>query len=210
MPPNNLHRLHNQQFFCFFVGGLGDSSKFNHFMMIHGFEVVIEGSEVLAYAFADGTVVVWVLLAIVETFEDAVKAFIFEALAGKEFLLEGWWGNFFYLLPIGIFWRIGADAIIEYFEMMGDFHVFFVGSLTFFPDNSISRREIDQNMIALDTKLKLESWFFATILQIPPFPLLTRKRSTLQRLHLFVALVNDVLCKVLNFGHVFNEFTKIK
>ncbi len=104
-------------------------------MMIHGFEVVIEGSEVLAYAFADGTVVVWVLLAIVETFEDAVKAFIFEALAGNDFLLDGWWGNFLYLLPIGIFWRIRADAIIEYFEMMGDFHVFFVGSLTFFPDN---------------------------------------------------------------------------
>ncbi len=71
--------------------------------MIHGFEVVIEGIEVLAYAFADGTVVLWVLLAIVETFEDAVKALIFEALAGKEFLLEGWWGNFFISFPLASF-----------------------------------------------------------------------------------------------------------
>ena len=152
--------------------------------MIHGFEVVIEGSEVLAYTFADGTVVVWVLLAIVETFEDAVKPFIFEALTGKEFLLEGWCRNFLYLLPIGIFWRIGADAIIEFFEVTRDFHVFFVGNLILFPDDSIGRREIDQIMIASDTKLKLESCFFVTILQIPPFPLLTRKRNTLQRLHL--------------------------
>ncbi len=167
MPPNNLHGLHNQQIFCFFIGGLGDTSKFNHFTMIHCFEVVIEGSEVLAYVFADGTVVVWVLLVIVEAFEDAVKAFVFEALAGKEFLLEGWWGNFLYLLPIGIFWRIRADAIIEYFEMMGDFHVFFVGSLIFFPENSIGRREINQIMIASDTKLKLESFLCHHPAKIP-------------------------------------------
>ncbi len=55
-------------FFCFFFSRLGDAREFDHFMVIHGFEVVIEGGEVLTYAFADGTIAVWEFFPIVETF----------------------------------------------------------------------------------------------------------------------------------------------